>query len=44
MSNIIPLGEYILVEAIQEEVLNAGGIFLMDSGKDKPGSGKVLAI
>lgn len=44
MSNIIPLGDYVLVEAIQEETLNASGIFLMDSGKDKPGSGKVLAI
>jgi chaperonin GroES len=44
MSNIIPLGDYVLVETIEEETLNAGGVFLMDSGKDKPGLGKVLAI
>ena len=44
MSNNIPLGDYVWIEVIQEEILNDSGIFLMDSGKDKPGSGKVLAI
>ncbi len=44
MSQILPLGEYVLVEAIQEEMLTASGIVLPDTGKDKPGSGKVLVL
>ena len=40
----MPLGEYVLVEAIQEETLTASGIVLPDTGKEKPGSGKVLAV
>lgn len=44
MSKVIPLGEFVLVEAIQEETLTASGIMLPDTGKEKPGSGKVLAI
>jgi len=44
MSKILPLGEYVLVEAIQEETLTASGIVLPDTGKEKPGSGKVLVI
>lgn len=41
---IIPLGEYILVECIQEETLTASGIVLPEATKEKPWSGKVIAI
>lgn len=44
MSNIIPLWEYVLVEPLLEETLTTSGIVLPDSGKEKPWSGKVLAM
>lgn len=44
MKTIKPLGEYVLVEPIQEDNLTASGIVLPDTGKEKPGSGKVLEI
>lgn len=43
--SIIPLGEYILVESIQEEALTTQhGIVLPESNKERPWSGKVIAV
>ncbi|HMY80926.1 MAG TPA: co-chaperone GroES [Candidatus Absconditabacterales bacterium] len=44
MKTIKPMGEYVLVEAVLEDNLTASGIVLPDTGKEKPGSGKVLDI
>lgn len=44
MKTIKPLGEYVLVEPIQEDNLTASGIVLPDTGKEKPGSGTVLEV
>lgn len=44
MSQIIPLWEYVLIEPLMEETLTTSGIVLPDNGKEKPWSGKVLAV
>lgn len=44
MSTIIPMWEHILVEPITEESVTNTGIVLPDGGKDKPWTGKVIAI
>jgi len=36
MTNLIPLGDYVLVEAIEEESITKSGIILSDTNKDKP--------
>lgn len=41
---IRPLGERVLVEAIEKEETTAFGIVLPDSAKDKPQEGKVIAV
>ncbi|OPA74077.1 co-chaperone GroES [Paenibacillus selenitireducens] len=41
---IRPLGERVLVEAIEKEETTAFGIVLPDSAKDKPQEGKVVAV
>jgi chaperonin GroES len=43
MSSIQPLGDRVLVEAIESEVQEIGGILLPDSAKEKPMEGKVIA-
>lgn len=42
--NIKPLGDRIVVEAIEQEDKTAGGIIIPDSAKEKPKQGKVLAV
>ena len=44
MSSIQPLGDRVLVEAIDTEVEQVGGIFLPDSAKEKPQESKVVAL
>jgi molecular chaperone DnaK len=44
MSNIQPLGDRVLVEAIEEEVQSIGGILLPDSAKEKPMESKIVAV
>lgn len=44
MSKIQPLGDRILVQAIDSEVEQVGGIFLPDSAKEKPQESKVVAL
>jgi chaperonin GroES len=41
---IRPLGDKVVVEAIEEEGKTSGGIFLPDTAKQKPHEGKVVAI
>ena len=39
-----PLGDRLIVRAIEEEEKTASGILLPDSAKEKPTSGKVIAV
>lgn len=42
--NIKPLGDRVVVEAIEQDEKTAGGIIIPDSAKEKPRQGKVLAV
>jgi chaperonin GroES len=39
-----PLGDKVLVKAIEEEDTSAGGIVLPDSAKEKPQEGEIVAV
>ena len=41
--NIKPLGDRILVEAVEEKETKKGGIIIPDSAKEKPQEGEVIA-
>jgi chaperonin GroES len=41
---IRPLGDKVVVEAVEEEAKTTGGIFLPDTAKQKPYEGKVVAV
>ena len=42
--NLKPLGDRVIVKAIEEEETTASGIVLPDTAKEKPQKGKVLAV
>ncbi len=42
--NLKPLGDRLIVKAIEEEETTASGILLPDTAKEKPQKGKVLAV
>jgi len=42
--NLKPLGDRLIVRAIEEEETTASGIVLPDTAKEKPNKGKVLAV
>ena len=42
--NLKPLGDRLIVRAIEEEETTASGIVLPDTAKEKPQKGKVLAV
>ena len=42
--NLKPLGDRLIVQAIEEEEATASGILLPDTAKEKPQRGKVLAV
>ena len=42
--NLKPLGDRVIVKAIEEEETTASGIVLPDTAKEKPQRGKVLAV
>ena len=42
--NIKPLGDRILVEAVEEKEVKKGGIIIPDTAKEKPQEGKVVAL
>ena len=39
-----PLGDRVIVKAVEEEATTASGIVLPDTAKEKPQKGKVLAV
>jgi chaperonin GroES len=39
-----PLGDRLIVQAVEEDDTTAGGILLPDTAKEKPQKGKVLAV
>src|SRR6201999_4140909 len=39
-----PLGDRLIVRAVEEEEMTASGIVLPDTAKEKPQKGKVLAV
>jgi hypothetical protein len=42
--NVKPLGDRILVEAVEEKEVKKGGIIIPDSAKEKPQEGIVVAL
>jgi chaperonin GroES len=42
--NLKPLGDRLIVQAIDEEQTTASGLVLPDTAKEKPTKGKVLAV
>ena len=42
--NIKPLGDRILVEAVEEKETKKGGIIIPDSAKEKPQEGVIVAL
>ena len=42
--NIKPLGDRILVEAVEEKEVKKGGIIIPDTAKEKPIEGEVVAV
>ena len=42
--NIKPLGDRIVIEAIEQDEKTSGGIIIPDTAKEKPKQGKVLAV
>ena len=42
--NLQPLGDRLIVEALEEEDTTASGIVLPDTAKEKPQRGRVLAV
>lgn len=43
-SNLIPLGDRVVLKRAEAEQQTAGGIVLPDSAKDKPQRGKVVSV
>lgn len=44
MSNLRPLGDKVVVQVMESEEKTASGIFLPDSAKKKPQTGKIIAV
>ena len=42
--NLQPLGDRLIVEALEEEEITVSGIVLPDTAKEKPQRGRVLAV
>ena len=42
--NIRPLGDHVVVEPIEQETTTASGLVLPESAKEKPQTGKVVAV
>ena len=42
--NLKPLGDRVIVQAIEEEETTASGLVLPDTAKEKPQKGKVVAV
>ena len=44
MSNIIPIGQRVLVKRLEAEEISAGGIVLPDSAQEKPQEAEVVSL
>ena len=44
MTKLIPLGDRLVVEPIEQEDTTSGGILLPETAKEKPQKGKVIAV
>lgn len=44
MSTLKPLGDRIVVKALEAETTTAGGLFLPDAAKEKPQTAEVIAV
>ncbi len=44
MSNLRPLGDRIVIQAVEQETMTASGIVLPDTAKEKPQEGMVIAV
>src|SRR3984893_4696185 len=42
--NVKPLGDRVLIQSIEENEVNKGGIIIPDTAKEKPQEGKVVAV
>ncbi|MDZ4787468.1 MAG: co-chaperone GroES [Blastochloris sp.] len=42
--NFKPMGDRVLVQAIEEQEVKKGGIIIPDTAKEKPQEGKVIAL
>jgi len=42
--NIKPLGDRVLVQALEEKEVKKGGIIIPDTAKEKPQEGKIVAL
>ena len=41
---IRPLGDRVLIETLEEDVVKKGSLFIPDTAKEKPQQGKVIAV
>jgi len=41
---LVPLGDRVVVKALEEEEITKGGILLPDTAKEKPQKGEVMAV
>ncbi|HTQ11855.1 MAG TPA: co-chaperone GroES [Fimbriimonadaceae bacterium] len=44
MSKLKPLGDKVVVELVEQEEKTASGIYLPDTAKKKPQTGKIIAV
>ncbi len=44
MTQLVPLEDHILIEAVVEEAVSPSGFILPDDNKEKPSKGKVIAV
>ena len=44
MSKLKPLGERVVIQAIEKEEMTRSGLVLPDTAKEKPQEGKVIAV
>jgi chaperonin GroES len=42
--NFKPMGDRVLVQALEEQEVKKGGIIIPDTAKEKPQEGKVIAL
>ena len=42
--SVKPLGDRVLVQAIEQDEVKKGGIIIPDTAKEKPQEGKIIAV